>query len=279
MPTHVEYPHTSIRRLGANTGPNTSPPPSLPPLPHTRAPSPKLPRPNTHPLPSTLPPPTRTPVLHSFLLSSKHALPSSNTPPLLTHTHTHTCPTHACIRTTAQSTGPRQVPLNVAGAMPPTLLPAPLAPPPDAPPLPLRAWLRARRVGRACICARLTPAEAPALPAAPAAAAAAAGLVLELSFAEPFELSCELSSPPEVFALLAADPPFDGTAALPVPAGELVGVCGTRMRYEHEGSRSSTLMLNQGGVVCAQNSRRGRRSRPIMPAEAEAGPRPGTRMQ
>eukprot|EP00955_Chlamydomonas_euryale_P029611 311946-Chlamydomonas_euryale.AAC.1 len=37
-------------------------------------------------------------------------------------------------------------------------------------------------------------------------------------------------------------------------------------------------MGNRSGVVHARNSRRGRRSRPITPAEAKAGPRPGTCM-
>eukprot|EP00955_Chlamydomonas_euryale_P093890 364813-Chlamydomonas_euryale.AAC.5 len=42
----------------------------------------------------------------------------------------------------------------------------------------------------------------------------------------------------------------------------------------HEGPRAFTLMWNRGGVVRAQIIRRGRRSRPVTPAEAVAGLRP-----
>eukprot|EP00955_Chlamydomonas_euryale_P050267 354507-Chlamydomonas_euryale.AAC.3 len=38
------------------------------------------------------------------------------------------------------------------------------------------------------------------------------------------------------------------------------------MQYMHEGPRAFTLLWNRGGVVRAQNMRRGRRSRPITPA-------------
>eukprot|EP00955_Chlamydomonas_euryale_P084561 363982-Chlamydomonas_euryale.AAC.5 len=50
------------------------------------------------------------------------------------------------------------------------------------------------------------------------------------------------------------------------------------MQYMQGGSRAFTLMWNRGGVVRAQIIYRGRRSRPITRAEAEAGPRPRTCM-
>eukprot|EP00955_Chlamydomonas_euryale_P110052 365977-Chlamydomonas_euryale.AAC.1 len=46
----------------------------------------------------------------------------------------------------------------------------------------------------------------------------------------------------------------------------------------HEGPGAFTLMCKRGGVVRAQNMRRGRRSRPITPAKAEVGLRPRTCM-
>eukprot|EP00955_Chlamydomonas_euryale_P053131 355371-Chlamydomonas_euryale.AAC.8 len=52
----------------------------------------------------------------------------------------------------------------------------------------------------------------------------------------------------------------------------------TCMQYMYEGLRAITHMSNQGGVVRARNMRRGRRSRPITPAKAEAGPRQRTCM-
>eukprot|EP00955_Chlamydomonas_euryale_P037175 350682-Chlamydomonas_euryale.AAC.2 len=50
------------------------------------------------------------------------------------------------------------------------------------------------------------------------------------------------------------------------------------MQYMHEESRAFTFMRNRVGVLHAQNIRRGRRSRPITPAEPSAGLRPRTYM-
>eukprot|EP00955_Chlamydomonas_euryale_P062306 358344-Chlamydomonas_euryale.AAC.4 len=50
------------------------------------------------------------------------------------------------------------------------------------------------------------------------------------------------------------------------------------MQYMHEVPRAFPLMGNQGWVVRAQNMRRDRRSRPMMPAEAKPGPGPRTCM-